>query len=293
MWNRATNLLEYLKKRLAGRWTPGQLIDEYGLDGLEAFVALCALLLPWLSSDEVASRIASAKWKDTVQTWSVWLFWPFLFAFASLFVLRVKRRKVVKEVSQENEQLQGGVQSLVESVDLICNGYLHHFGRDSLGFGSQPNNCERVTLYRHDSDGGFNILGRATLNPTFDGKGKRGRYLDSKGFLAKVWSDGSAFDAEYPDPNSQWDSYVEKCESEGLSKTTVQGMRMRARLLAGVVIRDHHSHPVAILLAESTEPDRYEKEDLLCNLRGQKEFLGSLIDAMPLPDTSIASSKGM
>ncbi|WP_143763205.1 hypothetical protein [Methanothrix harundinacea] len=205
---------------------------------------------------------------------------------------------IIEENTQlkvENEQLKEDTSQLSEDVNSLCESYLYKLAKGPMKFGSVDGCYERMTLYAHSSNGSFIPLGRVSYNPEYDKKG-RINYPDDQGCIAKAWRNNWHFSNDYPDPETATKRYYQRCEKDGVPEDIMKNVKMKSRLYCGFRIWDNSgTEPLAVLIAEATDPHRYQEEELRSIFQEeQKWFMGELIKRVKqrIPDFKEAKLKG-
>lgn len=201
-------------------------------------------------------------------------------------------RNEIMTLQQENSYLDEQLANSINDMEYICDGYLYTISQSKLGFGEKPPCHERITLYAHDDGGYFIPVGRYSRNNDY--RKKKGKiYHENKGVIGKAWSNGCYFANNYPDPQKEPDKYFQRCQEDGLSKQDFDEMRMRSRLYFGYRI-SRGQDDVAVIIAETTSPDRYNKIELRTIFDNQ-EYLVVLSEKLSRwkPSLQDAQEKGL
>ncbi|MCC9655601.1 hypothetical protein [Rhodopirellula halodulae] len=194
---------------------------------------------------------------------------------------REESEATVRELKEQIAELADENRLIAENVQNLVEGYLFRFATGLLGFGTRDVNSERVTLYFHDPAGNFIPIGRYSENQAYRQLGKS-KHSNCKGCIGRAWNDDWCFDDNFADPERAWKGYVRQHERYGFDETAVEGFSMRSRLYCGCRIKDtDENEPIAVIVIESTEPDRFTEDELKAALlRGEMRFLSDLVEGL-------------
>jgi hypothetical protein len=222
---------------------------------------------------------------------------PFIFpafAIAScvLAIYQGLMQKSLSIVEQEASNLRGQIDLLADNVRSLFEGFLYRFST-KLQFASRDENTERVTLYIfNETNKNFVPCGRYAANPMFKANG-RPSYPSTEGCIARGWQHGWHFDNSF-DANSN--SRTEKHAKEyNVSRAVSRKLKMPSRLYAVLGINGVSGNPVAVMVVESTDPNRWDEALLKAVMKEQEEYLAELVMRLKeyIPDPSGASEKGL
>ncbi len=263
--------------------------------GLYVLPLLLALFM-WLTSDEVLKRFPEAhdiRWWVGVA--AMLLVAACAFAHFGLIYAHCQKRRTLSTLEDQLQAFKDERDMWLQDIHALSEAYLLSLAKGPLKFGTQDNNCERITLYVHDSNGSFLPIGRFSFNPCFTQKG-RPKYPDNQGAIAKAWQHGWCFINDYPDPHTAEIGYQKRCEKEGIPQDVLDTIRMKSRLFCGYTIwNSSHRRQLAVLLIEATEPERYTEQELKQLLQQkEREYLCDLLERLEprLPDTGDAKEQG-
>lgn len=129
---------------------------------------------------------------------------------------------------------------------------------------------DRVSVYRHTGNS-FTMVGRFAVLPELDRPG-RGVYPVDQGVIGIAWSrgDGKYVVQDLPDPINSFEPYCARSRDEwkipvGVTKKLI----MKPRSVAAFTLNGHgDSVRDAIVVFESTAPDRFSIEELEQHIQG-------------------------
>ena len=150
--------------------------------------------------------------------------------------------------------------TIVANVGNLLNGYLLDLAAQKLKL--RP--TDRVSLYVHDGDASFFLVARHCPNATWNQPGCR-QLLPNVGIICRAWTDVAAFQSHLPDSKLAHEQYVEFQSAMGVETTHLAVMRMPSRLYFGLRFDTEAGgkiRPLAVLVVESTDPDRYTEDAL-------------------------------
>lgn len=161
-----------------------------------------------------------------------------------------------------------------------------------LGFGSNGGNRERITIYAHDSRGYFTAFARYSANPEYKRK-SRGQYEFDSGCIGAAWRDSWYFKRDYPDPQDAA-AWIARCRRDGLKHEVAAKIRMKSRLYCGFRIDSIRREPLAVVVVESTDPDRYSEDELRTFFNDSIETMRAAVEhfAPSLPRVAMAREAG-
>jgi hypothetical protein len=208
----------------------------------------------------------------------------------------IKTKERYSDIVDDNERLRKKINGIEKDLSHYTEGYILSLA-NVLEFGKQKSNTDRITLYHHDNDGEFFIpVERFSYNTRYTKKG-RSTYPDDEGCIAKAWQHGEYFENDLPLFENNPQQYVERQHKQhGLDKDVAQGLTMKSRLYYGWQIRSvNGNQPLAVIIVESTEPDRWTENELSVFFRKRKRELCEFIDRFKqhLPEISAASKRGL
>jgi hypothetical protein len=197
----------------------------------------------------------------------------------------------LKILMADNERLNENLRLFSENIRNLFEGYLYRFGA-KIGFGTRAQFNERVTLYIHnDTKNTFVPCGRYSANPKYKGPG-RPEYPHNSGCISISWEHGWCFDNRFP---SDADGWHERNETEyGLSRAESQNLTMQSRLYAAMRVNASNDAPIAVIVVESLEHDRWSEEFLKSEMEAQRAYICELVVQLRkyIPQLSSALAKG-
>jgi hypothetical protein len=183
--------------------------------------------------------------------------------------------------------LQRKVDLVGESLRTLCDGLMTDL---SSKLGIAPKDESRVSLYIHDSDSSFVLLGRYSPNPLLRKPG-RTSYPDDQGCIAKGWQLGWWFENGL----GNGASYTRNTENRyGIPAAEIPRFAMKSKLF-GVHRIDHAGDPLAVIVVESMREDRFPSAPLEATLKQFVHDYAPIIRAFRdyAPRPSIAKRSGL
>lgn len=260
-------------------------------------------ILYFLSADETIKYLPlDDNIKTHIQELSIYLSIPLLIIIAIVQILQHKQiEKIgslqkelekVSELESENARLDENISNIIQDMEYICNGYLYSLAKGPLEFFKSIESHERITIYLHDEKGHFYSIGRYSSNPEYGSK-SREIYPSGQGNIAIAWENQMHFANDYPDPVSDPKGYSERCLRDGISEEIQKRIRMKSRLYFGYRV-SKGIKSIAVIIIESTHPDRYDYKQLQEIFDKEKQYLCYLIDSLSkwMPNMDEARKKG-
>lgn len=173
----------------------------------------------------------------------------------------IQRSERISSLEKENAELKAAFDEAQRDVLTFAQAELKNAAK-SLKFGSRPKNTERITIYSYDAGGFFTAFGRFSENPGYAKKSSRAQYEEDAGCIGAAWADGWYFDASYPDPADSVDAWVARCTQDGMKEEVARSIKMKSRLYCGFRIDSPNAEPIAVVVVESTDSNRYIESDL-------------------------------
>lgn len=209
-----------------------------------------------------------------------------------IFVIKYFSEQNIADLRNEVLELRERSAFLPGNVRSVFEGFLYRFGT-KINFGSMNENNERVTLYFHDAARDrFVTCARYSPNPRFKAAG-RPEYPINEGCIAKGWEHGWHFDNAFPsDPSERASRHA---GGYGMPRRTANNLKMPSRLYAAMRINDVEDRPIAVMVVESTEQERWSEDALRAEMQDQVQYLGELVGRLKeyIPIPSNAGSKGL
>lgn len=135
---------------------------------------------------------------------------------------------------------------------------------------------QKELRYIHNGDNSFIPFGRYSLNPKYAKKG-RPKYPDNQGCIAKGWENNWYFDNTFSNPDSNENEYLYKNKTTySMDKAIVKRLKMKSTLFA-VLRLDVKSNPIAVVVVESTNSNKYNENQIKKILEDQKDYLAEMI----------------
>lgn len=220
-----------------------------------------------------------------------------LYVIASICHIREKKR--ISQLVAENLRLQSDLEAWSLDLEALAQGYVV-FLAQQLGFGTREIPTERITIYAHDTSanngvGVFIPFGRFSYNTKYSEKGRE-TYPDGQGCIAETWKNGQCFINDYPvykEGNPK--EYIKRAAKDGFEEKVVKALKMKSRLYFGWRIMDTKSYkPLAVVIVESTDQNRWQKETLEQVFTQQNRYLSDVMERLKprLPHLTNARKAG-
>jgi len=198
-------------------------------------------------------------------------------------------------LNAKNLQLDEDLATSIQDMRSLCEGYLYAIAEGPLKFCESEGSHERITLYAHDSSGQFFSIGRYSRQPDYRKPG-RSSYPEDQGVISRTWKNGDNFTKDYPDRKQDPCGYHERCKKDGLSEDVINELGMPSRLYYGYRISNTQGRePIAVLITESTNPERYTEIFLENLFKGkEQEYLRDLTERLSkwMPNLKEAKDRG-
>lgn len=258
-------------------------------------------LIVFCSNISIAVSSALISLPDSKDGYILYLFLksasPIVFMVSIVFSLISsfwlwKNKENFFDLKQKNESLIGKVDFIGENIRALFEGYLIRFGK-KIDFSIGKENTERVTLYIYDSE--KNVLvpcGRYSANMTYM-KAGRSEYPVGQGCIGYGWDHGWLFDKAFPvDVAGRIGRHNQEYK---VPRGVATKFNMPSRLYAVLRIKDGNGKPIALLVVESTDANRWEEALLKAEMKSQEEYIGTMVSVLNgyIPKPSRAESKGL
>lgn len=221
-----------------------------------------------------------------------------LFAIAGVIVLTLtaeRRQQRITDLLEENRQLRSMVEGLGSGLFSIADMEIRE-AAGHLAFGDIESQAERITIYAHDPrEQCFIEIARFSENPVYKKKStNRVTYPDAQGCISLAWQRGIYFAKDYPDPVQDLEGWVGRCGRDGVPDELARRFNMKSRLYFGFRVNALDREPLAVVIVESTDPDRYTEEDLRDFFGWWGDQLRARIEPFRknLPKLSVARTQG-
>lgn len=247
----------------AGFWVRvGAFLQDHGLTVSLVVVPLLMSLAGYLLSDEVIGVLGvDESWKPHVQFWALIALVILMIVHIVLAIFHICAERRHTKLLSDLEKEKATRELVVSNAKALCDGFLQELARGPLGFGSKEANTERITLYVHDKESGFQPIGRFSFNQSYIKKG-RSFYPENEGCIGKAWEHGWKFE-KLPDSSTDLDGWVDHCHKLGVPKGVARAMNMQSSLYCACTVRNGQTTcPVAVVVVESTDTQRYEQQEL-------------------------------
>lgn len=202
----------------------------------------------------------------TISTnWQVFIVIILLIAYVIAFIVNQNKQKSRTELESQLQYEKRKASQLTDSVDRWRKGFDEFFKHsliflyNSLGYGVN----DRISIYEHNSeDNTFVMVGRYSSNPTYNKPG-RNIYPNNEGYIALGWKGNSFCQGELPDPDTEFDEYVNVIKDEcNISKQTIKNLSMKSRSYCVHDITKPVTHEkVGVIVLESTEGQKFDGDE--------------------------------
>ena len=258
-------------------------------------LSVTAVVMPLLAicmSDEGLRAIRiNSDWSDVVRQGAFWGMLALAFVQLVVHLIHLCREPRVSLMAKNLKASEDKAAFLIENANSLCAGYLQDLGR-LIGFGDAQPNTERITLYVHDSESGFQQVGRFSFNQSYVKPGRR-RYPDTQGCIGKAWENGWATE-NHPQFEDDGDAWVKSCAVSGVPKTTAVKLNMKSCCYVACTVRiSSNDPPNGILVIESTAPNRLEEAGLRKILTEHRRgYIAFMIKSLEFGDPGTARKEG-
>lgn len=221
------------------------------------------------------------------------LWWVTIIASAVFLVVAINdgfAKNTIDRLEKKLEKEQECNDLIGQNVKDLFDGFLFRLS-NTLGFGVNATNCERITLYIHDSKNKrFIPCGRFSQNAKYSQPG-RIEYPEEEGCIGEAWQHGWHFTTLSPNPSIRVNEHqqmyrIKKAVSSKLKMPSVQYAAMR--------VSSNDGKNYGVLVVESTEDNRFAEKNLRNSLEEQKHFLSELIPRLRqyIPQPEHAKKRG-
>lgn len=222
--------------------------------------------------------------------------WTFIALLISIFltlalsIFHFIKQDRISKLKETNADLKSDRELVLKDLQAVIRGYLWGIV-ENLEFAP----TDRVTIYSHDDKlNHFVPLSRISSNPEFNKHG-RNSYPDDEGYIGKTWRDGGFFIDNLPDWYEDKKEYIRVTHKENFPKSLHNNLRMKSRLYFGWRISNSkNEEPLAVLIIESTEPQRWSNEQLKKYFVQEKKKFCNIFERVHkyFPEFSEAREKG-
>lgn len=198
----------------------------------------------------------------------------------------------ISEKQARIEELESQTEELEAELGDFLETYLRTLAI-SLGFREDDRHTERITLYSYDEQKErFVNHKRYSLNENLRKK-NRLSYPEDQGCIGEAWRHGEVYE-QFPDPEEEWDLYLEKSKDYGLTKEEVESIRMKSRLYYGWrVMSLNGRRGLAVILVESKDPQRWDEKEIRDFFADKKLEIREYVNqfATRLPEPTVAEQR--
>ncbi len=239
----------------------------------------------WSSIDDVNNQIFQ-KYKY----WTTLIIIVTIVLTIVTLVFHIIKQESISKLRKANRDLKADRDLVRNDLSAVINGYLYGIV-ENLEF----QETDRVTIYSHDDKfKHFVPFNRISQNPELDKHG-RNAYPDNQGYIGKTWREGKFFIDSLPEWKTNEAEYIKIMKRENFPKGLHKTLRMKSRLFFGWRINDSKDQkPLAILMIESTEPNRWTEEQLTDYFVQEKKKFCNIFERVHkhFPEFSEAREKG-
>jgi hypothetical protein len=256
----------------------------------DALVFVSGLLL----AGDVLARVAaeSEQPKDSVLELAIALGVIGFVLKAPTYCLGFRRSQMLKTLTRRNAglrervnnretELKQAIGSLNDSLD-SHRGSLWSYSRnlltsvsDSLGFGvHEGKHTDRISIYAYDPESkSFTAFGRYCSDPNLDNVKSGNSYACTYGCIGEAWSKSWSYFPDYPEDEEAW---IQRSVDNGVPRKVAKAIRMRSRFYCGKRVDTLEHEPLAVIVVESTGPERYTEDEM-------KEFFDAFAESVREP----------
>ncbi|MEJ5096028.1 MULTISPECIES: hypothetical protein [Sphingomonas] len=185
------------------------------------------------------------------------------------------------------KSLQSKVDLVGESLRTLCDGLMTDLA-SKLAISHKDDS--RASLYVHDGNSHFVLIGRYSPNPVLRKPG-RPFYPDDQGCIAKGWQQGWSFENTL----GNGANYTRNTEARyGIPTADIVRFAMKSKLLGAHRV-DSNGEPIAVVLVESMRQDRFDEQALEAALSQFSTDYAPMLKAFRAyaPTPSIAKASGL
>lgn len=210
--------------------------------------------------------------------------WAFLIFFVAAGIFssfRIFTQKTIKSLSIELQKEHQNADLVANNVEALVTGLLLQLS-SRLGFTrGEPT---RLTIYVHNGNGGFISFGRHCPDPTYAGKG-RTLLSANAGCIAKAWANDWCYEGDL--------AYKDARRKYQITREAYETMRMKSKFYAVKRIDSNTSQPLAVVVLESINPNRFAENQVKSVLDGEEAYLASTIQCLKphIPDPGDAKRR--
>ncbi|MFK8303151.1 hypothetical protein ACI75Y_09585 [Capnocytophaga stomatis] len=214
------------------------------------------------------------------------LYYLFVVLFFIFCAISFSYGKEIDKIEKENDRLkqendtkslkikdlESKINEVISDSNELFNSYLKLLTKN-LDF----THTERISVYKVDNSL-FKLIGRTSEDPTLMEKG-RDCYPINEGFISVGWKKGECFVDNLPCPIQKFtDYYKEVNKLSPIQKEVVSTMKMKSRNFFIYRINGYNGKAKALLVFESTLPNKFKKEFIIDKLKGIKQPLITFIE---------------
>ena len=247
----------------------------------------------FLISEEGLAIVSTVETRDDWKRYSLSAMGLLGCIYLIIIIVSCKHQQRLSVLSNQLADSQKSLESWEQDFETLITGYVFIIAT-KLEFGTRAQNTERITIYSHDEGKFFVPFGRFSPNTEYKKKG-RDVYPDHQGCIAKAWQHGRYFCNDYPDHDADRSAYVNRVCREGYSRTEARNLAMKSRLFYGWrVLSSQDKSPLAVVLIESTEVERWTEDQLNSFFEKEDSFLREIVTRVSsrLPKPSMPGQSG-
>jgi hypothetical protein len=240
---------------------------DFWIDAAMIFVAGLTAIAGAVYSDEFTTAVATTpEAQRRIKFWGMIGFFACTVAQIALAITSLKRAKRISKLELQLDQCQSQNREMLEEtanfiqdVFDICDGFLYILAAHGP---LEQSHTDRVSLYARDEKSRqFLLLGRYAVNENWRKSGRKA-YPSDQGCIARAWENDEHYEADFPD-RADVDRFKNFCNGYGIPIDVASSLRMPSRFYYGWKVRDLSGHrAIAVLILESTKPNRYTRKEL-------------------------------
>lgn len=209
----------------------------------------------------------------------------FIYAFIAggLFSsFRIFTQKSLFKLEKELKAEQEKVGLIADNIETLVNGILLRLSEKMQFTRGDPT---RLTIYIHNSQGQFISFGRYTPDPSYMSKG-RNLIPDNQGCVSAAWSLDWCYEGNLTYKNAR--------KKYNLPEEIYRAQRMKALFFAVKRIENENRIPIALLVVESKEKDRFSEATIKGILSEEEAYFARIISCLRthIPDPQDAKKRG-
>ncbi|MEJ5087131.1 hypothetical protein [Brucella pseudogrignonensis] len=221
------------------------------------------------------------------------LLWVFIIAAALNAIIAIYyayKEKTVASLTKDLTQTRDEMSEVGNTIQQLFNGMLYGLGQQ---LEIAQDDQIRITLYIHDrSTFSFIPCGRYSPNPRYQDPG-RSSYPQNQGCIGKGWENGWHFDNAVPENGKPRKTH--HAREYDMDAKVVEALAMKSCLYAAKRLHDAAEVPVAVIVVEALNSQRFEADNLRAILEDIDRDYGRIIRTLRsyIPTPSNAAASGL